>query len=78
MRALEKVARVNGTPTLRQAFVPLGSKPFVVPYNASLPIVLYTPKDLEVRWRLWKAEAVQRPAQPLQPLRRLLGGLVFF
>ena len=50
---------------LRQAFVPLGSKPFVVPYNASLPIVLYTPKDLEVRWRLWKAEAVQRPAQQL-------------
>ncbi len=50
---------------LRQAFVPLGGRPSVVPYNASLPIVLYAPQDLEVRWRLWRAETVQRPAQPL-------------
>ncbi|MCS5690895.1 ecotin family protein [Cyanobium sp. FGCU-6] len=49
----------------RRAFVPMGGKPFVVPYNASLPIVVYAPRDLEVRWRLWKAEKQQRPAQPL-------------
>jgi len=49
----------------RKAFVPMGSKPFVVPYNASLPIVIYAPKDLDVRWRLWKAERVQRPANVL-------------
>ncbi|CAK6688093.1 MULTISPECIES: ecotin [unclassified Synechococcus] len=50
----------------QQAFVTLGGgKPFVVPYNASLPIVLYAPADLEVRWRLWKAEKRQRPAQVL-------------
>jgi ecotin len=53
-----------GTPT-RRAFVPMGGKPFVVPYNASLPIVVYAPKDLEVRWRLWKAAREQRPAQRL-------------
>jgi ecotin len=49
----------------RKAFVPMGSKPFVVPYNASLPIVIYAPKDLDVRWRLWKAERLQRPANAL-------------
>lgn len=49
----------------RRAFVPMGSKPFVVPYNASRPIVLYAPDDLEVRWRLWKAERRQWPAREL-------------
>jgi ecotin len=49
----------------RRAFVPVGSRPFVVPYNASLPIVVYAPRDLEVRWRLWKAETRQQRAQPL-------------
>jgi len=49
----------------RKVFVPMGSKPFVVPYDASRPIVVYTPKDLELRWRLWKAEKVQQPAQAL-------------
>ena len=49
----------------RKAFVPMGAKPFVLPYNASLPIVIYAPKDLDVRWRLWKAERVQLPANVL-------------
>ena len=49
----------------RTAFVPMGNKPFVVPYNASRPIVLYAPKDLELRWRLWKAERQQWPAREL-------------
>ncbi|MCT0207258.1 ecotin family protein [Synechococcus sp. CS-1332] len=49
----------------RKVFVPMGSKPFVVPYDASRPIVVYTPKDLQLRWRLWKAEKVQQPAQAL-------------
>ena len=53
------------TSVRHKAFVPMGSKPFVVPYNASLPIVIYAPKDLDVRWRLWKAERVQRPASLL-------------
>jgi ecotin len=49
----------------RKVFVPMGGKPFVVPYNVSLPIVVYAPTDLEVRWRLWKAAREQRPAQRL-------------
>jgi ecotin len=49
---------------VRRAFVPMGSKPFVVPWNASLPIVIYAPRDLEVRWRVWRAERRQQPAIP--------------
>lgn len=47
---------------LQPRFVTAGSKPFVVPYNASQPIVVYTPADYEVRWRIWKAERQTRPA----------------
>ncbi|KEF42066.1 MAG: hypothetical protein ER33_08060 [Cyanobium sp. CACIAM 14] len=49
----------------RKVFVPMGSRPFVLPYDASRPIVVVTPKDLQLRWRLWKAERIQQPAQPL-------------
>ncbi|MEB3265955.1 MAG: ecotin family protein [Cyanobacteriota bacterium] len=49
----------------RRAFVPVGANPYVVPYNASLPIVIYAPAHLEVRWRLWKAETRQQPARAL-------------
>jgi ecotin len=47
----------------RKAFVPMGSKPFVVPYNASLPIVVYAPDGFTVRYRLWKAENSSQAAQ---------------
>lgn len=49
----------------RPGFVSLARKPFVVPYNASQPIVLYAPRDLQVRWRLWKAEKQHQNAQAL-------------
>ncbi len=62
--ASTRMACPPGAPKTR-AFVPMGGKPFVVPYNASLPIVVYAPKELEVRWRLWKASREQRPAQKL-------------
>lgn len=47
----------------RQAFVRLASPP-LVPVNARLPIVVVAPADLEVRWRLWRAELRPRPARP--------------
>lgn len=46
----------------RRAFVPMAGKAFVVPYNASRPIVVDAPRPLELRWRLWKAESQERPA----------------
>jgi ecotin len=59
-----RMACPPGTPR-RKVFLPMGGKPFVVPYNVSRPIVVYAPQELEVRWRLWKASREQRPAQRL-------------
>ena len=50
---------------LRRQFVSMAGEPFLVRYNPRLPIVVYAPQDLEVRWRLWKAEPRQRSATPL-------------
>ena len=47
----------------RSSFVPMAGKPYVVPYNASRPIVVDAPAPLELRWRLWKAEKASQPAQ---------------
>jgi ecotin len=30
-------------------------EPLILPYNSRLPIVIYVPKDAEVRYRIWKA-----------------------
>ena len=46
----------------RRTFVSMAGKPYVVPYNASVPIVVYAPAPLELRWRLWKAERDSREA----------------
>lgn len=44
-------------------FVSMAGKPYVVPYNASVPIVVDVPAPLEVRWRIWKAEKESQPAR---------------
>ncbi len=49
----------------RRLFVSLGGDPYLVRYNPRLPIVIYLPQDLELRWRLWRAEEGQRRATPL-------------
>jgi ecotin len=54
-----------GEPLRRQFVTIAGEQPFLVRYNPRLPIVVYAPQDLEVRWRLWQAEPRQRPATPL-------------
>ena len=46
----------------QEKFVAIAGRPFVMPYNVSRPIVVYAPKPIEVRWRLWKAESQERPA----------------
>ena len=43
--------------TKTQGFVPVVGDGFMLRYNSKLPIVLYVPKDLEVRYRVWSAEA---------------------
>ena len=48
----------------RREFVVLAGTPTLVPVNPRLPIVVVAPKDLEVRWRLWRAEPRQQSATP--------------
>ncbi|WEJ71053.1 serine protease inhibitor ecotin [Pseudomonas sp. PSE14] len=44
----------------RKDFVPVVGDGFVLRYNSKLPIVVYAPKDVEVRYRIWSAsEKVQ-------------------
>jgi len=61
-RALSTLMACPPDQPKRRAFVPLAGEPTLVRYNASLPIVIYAPKGLQVRWRLWKAETRQRDA----------------
>lgn len=44
-------------------FISLSGPATLVPYNASLPIVVDAPRGLQVRWRLWKAERQQQQAR---------------
>ena len=37
-------------------FITLGGEPYLVRYNSRLPVVVYVPKDAEVRYRIWRAE----------------------
>ena len=43
----------------REAFVRGGGEPSLIRYNSRLPVVVYAPKDVEVRYRLWTAGAEQ-------------------
>ena len=38
-------------------FVTLGGDPYLIPYNSRLPIVVYVPEGVEVRYRVWTAGA---------------------
>ena len=37
-------------------FIALGGEPYLIRYNSRLPIVVYVPEGVEVRYRIWKAE----------------------
>ncbi|MNO08939.1 Ecotin precursor [compost metagenome] len=43
--------------TKTQGFVPVVGDGFMLRYNSKLPLVLYVPKDIEVRYRIWSASA---------------------
>jgi ecotin len=40
-----------------ERFVALGGEPFLIRYNSRLPVVVYVPKGVEVRYRIWSAGA---------------------
>jgi ecotin len=41
----------------KKDFVPVVGDGFLLRYNSKLPIVLYVPKDIEVRYRIWSASS---------------------
>jgi ecotin len=34
-------------------FITLGGEPYIIRYNSRLPIVVYVPEGVEVRYRIW-------------------------
>ena len=54
-----KMACPDDQPT-RTSFLSLGKQPYLVPYNASWPIVVDLPENVQLRWRVWKAETRQQ------------------
>ena len=46
----------------KQAFVQVGGERMLVSYNSKLPLVIYAPAEVEVRYRIWSAAAAASPA----------------
>ena len=40
-------------------FIAIGGEPNLIRYNSRLPVVVYTPEDVEVRYRIWSAGTVE-------------------
>ena len=59
-----KIACPDDQPT-RTSFLSLGKQPYLVPYNASWPIVVDLPDNVQLRWRIWKAETRQQNGMQL-------------
>jgi ecotin len=42
-------------------FITLGGEPYLIRYNSRLPVVVYVPEGVEVRYRIWTAGAESMP-----------------
>lgn len=40
-------------------FITLGGEPYLIRYNSRLPVVVYVPEGVEVRYRIWSAGDAQ-------------------
>lgn len=45
-------------------FITLGGEPRLLRYNSQLPLVVYVPNDVEVRYRIWRASPTAKKAAP--------------
>jgi ecotin len=43
--------------------IALGGEPYIIRYNSRLPVVVYVPEGVEVRYRIWKAEPQAKTMQ---------------
>ncbi|MBN2685214.1 MAG: ecotin family protein [Pontiellaceae bacterium] len=42
-------------------FITLGGEPYLIRYNSKLPVVVYVPEGVEVRYRIWRADEKLTP-----------------
>jgi ecotin len=47
-----------------ERFVSLGGAPLLLRYNSHLPLVIYVPTGVEVRYRVWRADHRFSSAKP--------------
>jgi len=47
-----------------ERFVTAGGEPYLIRYNSHLPVVVYVPEGVEVRYRAWSAEPESRTMTP--------------
>ena len=40
-----------------ERFIALGGEPYLIRYNSRLPVVVYVPEGVAVRYRIWSADA---------------------
>ncbi|MCB1942455.1 MAG: ecotin family protein [Candidatus Accumulibacter sp.] len=52
-----------GTPKVKR-FVTLAGDAYLIGYNSRLPVVVYAPQGVEVRYRLWRASPESRAIDP--------------
>jgi ecotin len=45
-----------------ERFIGLGGEPQLLRYNSRLPVVVYVPEGVEVRYRIWRADPSATPA----------------
>ncbi|HSH09058.1 MAG TPA: ecotin family protein [Oceanipulchritudo sp.] len=46
-----------------ERFITLGGDAYLIRYNSRLPVVVYVPEGIEVRYRLWAAGAEEKALQ---------------
>ena len=49
-----------GTPKVER-FITLGKRPYLIRYNSKIPVVVYAPKGVELRYRIWSAQKESHP-----------------
>lgn len=48
---------VNPNATKVERFISLGGEPFLIRYNSKIPVVVYVPEDVIVKYRIWSADS---------------------
>ena len=44
-------------------FITIGGEPYLIRYNSRLPVVVYVPEGVEVRYRIWSAPPEAKPIE---------------